>query len=291
MKPPIFDYVKVSTVEDATAILADSSKEAVVIAGGQSLLPMLNFRLAAPDILVDISGIDVLKLLEEREGAVTIGAMARHVDLGSSPIIARHFPVLTEAVTHIAHLAIRNRGTIGGSLCHADPAAELPMMVLLLDAELMIAGVKGPRTIAAKDFFCSALETDIQEGEMLVSINLPLLPPNSGWGFEEVSRKSGDFALAAVCTVLTLNDGMISEIRIAVTGVDDTPRRMDRAEAMLCGKTLDGDLLCEVCDMVQSDINPDTDLQASSDYRRHLVGVLTARVLKDAFARAGGTFV
>ncbi len=290
MKPPIFDYVKVSTVEEATAILADSSKEAVVIAGGQSLLPMLNFRLAAPEILVDISGIEALKSLIERDNVVTIGAMTRHVDLGSSPIIARHFPVITKAVTHIAHLAIRNRGTIGGSLCHADPAAELPMMALLLNAELMVAGGKGPRTIAAKDFFQSALETDIQEGELLVSVSLPLLPPNTGWGFEEVSRKSGDFALAAVSAILVVNDGEISEARIAVAGVDETPRRMNGAEAMLRGKMLDDDHLTAVCETIQSEINPETDLQASSNYRRHLIGVLTARVLKDAFAGAGGIF-
>jgi CO/xanthine dehydrogenase FAD-binding subunit len=283
MKPAAFEYVVADSIEMAVASLAGG--DAKIIAGGQSLVPMLNFRLLRPAILVDINRIASLGFI--RDGAVvTIGALTRHHQLETSPVIARHFPVLACAMSHVAHLAIRNRGTIGGSLSHADPAAELPMMALLLDAELRLASPAGTRTVAARDFFQGALTVDLAEGEMVTEIVLPKLPPGAGWGFEEVSRRSGDFALAAVAAIVTLSDGVVAQARIAMTGVAPTPRRAAAAETLLIG-TRPGDAIDEdVIEAVRSETEPETDLHASADYRRHLVGVLARRAVATALQRA-----
>src|SRR5262245_60833584 len=203
MKPPPFDYIVADSVDAAVAALAASGGDAKILAGGQSLVPMLNFRLLKPSVLVDINRIAGLAFVEDDGGAVRVGALTRHHTLETSALIARHFPVLACAMTHVAHLAIRNRGSIGGSLSHADPAAELPMLALLLDAKLAIASPAGRRVVAAGDFFIDAMSVDLAADEMVTEIVLPKLPPATGWGFEEVARRSGDFALAAVAVVLT----------------------------------------------------------------------------------------
>jgi CO/xanthine dehydrogenase FAD-binding subunit len=284
MKPAAFEYVVADSVEMAVASLA--AGDAKIIAGGQSLVPMLNFRLLRPAILVDINRIAGLAFIRDDAGTVAIGALTRHHQLETSPVIARHFPVLSRAMTHVAHLAIRNRGTIGGSLSHADPAAELPMMAMLLDAELCAVSSAGNRTVAARDFFQGALTVDLAEGEMVTEIMLPKLPPDTGWGFEEVSRRSGDFALAAVAATLTLSDGVVAQARIAMTGVAPTPRRADAAEALLTGMRPGAGISDAVIDAVRAQAEPETDLHASADYRRHLVGVLAARALAAARQRA-----
>jgi CO/xanthine dehydrogenase FAD-binding subunit len=286
MKPAAFEYVVADSVEMAVASLA--AGDAKIIAGGQSLVPMLNFRLLRPSILVDINRIAGLAFIRDDARAITIGALMRHHQLETSPVLAQHFPVLSRAMTHVAHLAIRNRGTIGGSLSHADPAAELPMMALLLDAELRVVSAAGARTVAARDFFHGALTVDLSEGEMLTEIVLPKLPPDTGWGFEEVSRRSGDFALAAVAVTLTLSDGAIAQARIAMTGVAPTARRAGAAETMLAGARLGAGISDAVIAAVRAEAEPETDLHASADYRRHLVGVLAARALAAAWQRAGG---
>jgi carbon-monoxide dehydrogenase medium subunit len=283
MKPAAFEYVVADSVEMAVASLGPDAK---IIAGGQSLVPMLNFRLLRPAILVDINRIPDLGLVTEDERVVRIGALARHHQLETSPVIAAHLPVLTEAMTHVAHLAIRNRGTIGGSLSHADPAAELPMLALLLEAELRIVSAAGNRIVAARDFFLDALSVDLAEDEMVTEIVLPKLPPQTGWGFEEVARRSGDFALAAVAATLTLTDGAIAQARVAMTGVAPTARRVPAAEALLTGMSLDNGVDDTVIETVRVAAEPPTDLHASSDYRRHLVGVLAGRALAAAWARA-----
>jgi CO/xanthine dehydrogenase FAD-binding subunit len=285
MKPAAFEYVVADSVDMTVASLAQG--DAKIIAGGQSLVPMLNFRLLRPAILVDINRIAGLAFIRDDARAVTIGALTRHHKLETSPVIARHFPVLSRAMTHVAHLAIRNRGTIGGSLSHADPAAELPMMAMLLDAELHVVSSAGSRTVAARDFFQGALTVDLAEGEMVTEIMLPQLPPDTGWGFEEVSRRSGDFALAAVAMTLTLSDGVVAQARIAMTGVAPTPRRARAAEAMLIGTRPDDAISADVIDAVRQEAEPETDLHASADYRRHLVGVLAARAVAAAAQRAG----
>ena len=283
MKPAAFDYVVVDSVDAAVAALGRG--DAKIIAGGQSLVPMLNFRLLRPAILVDINRIPDLAYVREDERAIRIGALTRHHQLETSLVIARHFPVLAEAMRYVAHLAIRNRGTIGGSLSHADPAAELPMMAMLLDAELHVAWASGTRTVAARDFFRDALSVCLGEEEIVTEIVLPKLPPHTGWGFEEVARRSGDFALAAVAVTLTRSDGAISQVRIAVTGVAPTPRRAGAAEAMLAGTRLDAGISDDVVEAVRAVAKPETDLHASADYRRHLVGVLARRALEAAWRR------
>jgi CO/xanthine dehydrogenase FAD-binding subunit len=288
MKPAAFDYVVADSIDAAVAALAAAGGEAKLIAGGQSLVPMLNFRLLRPSILVDINRIPGLALIEERGDAIAVGALTRHHQLETSPVIARHLPVVPAAMAHVAHLAIRNRGTIGGSLSHGDPAAELPMLALLLDAALDIASPTGRRTVAARDFFLGALTVDLAADEMVTGVVFPKLPPTTGWGFAEVARRSGDFALAAVAATLTVTDGAISAARIAMTGVDETAKRASHAETLLTGRTLTPDLVDAAVAAVRAGVTPATDLHASADYRRHLVGVLAGRTLAAAWRRARG---
>ena len=286
MKPAPFDYIAATSVDMAAAALAEAGDDAKIIAGGQSLVPLLNFRLLRPSILIDINGIERLAFIRETASDIRIGALMRHHQLETSPVIARHLPVLSCAMTHVAHLAIRNRGTIGGSLAHGDPAAELPMMALLLDAELHIASVSGARAIAAREFFLDALTVDLAAGEIVTEIVLPKLPPRTGWGFAEVARRHGDFALAAAAATLSIAADSIIESRIALTGVGRTALRVAAAENLLVGQTLTADVSNQVVEAVRAAIEPDTDLHASADYRRHLAGVLTSRALAAAWRRA-----
>ena len=289
MKPAAFEYVLADSVEGACAALAQAGSDAKIIAGGQSLVPMLNFRLLRPSTLIDINRIPGLSTIRDERQSIRVGALTRHHQLETSPLIAEYFPVITEAMGHVAHLAIRNRGTIGGSLSHADPAAELPMLSVLLDAKLRIASSNGERTVEAGDFFLDALTSDLREGELLTEIAIPKLPSRSGWGFAEVARRGGDFALAAAAAILTVTDGAVARARVAVMGVGKTPLRMPEAEALLTGQAIEPALLDRVCGAVRSRVEPDTDLHASADYRRHLVGVLVQRTLADAWRRAAET--
>lgn len=287
MKPAAFEYVLADSVEQAVAALSAAGGEAKILAGGQSLVPMLNFRLLRPAILIDINRVSDLAFIEDAGDMVKVGALTRHHRIEMSPVIARHFPVLSYAMTYVAHLAIRNRGTIGGSLSHADPAAELPMMAVLLDAKLHVVSSRGRRIVDACDFFRDALTVDLAEDELLTEIHLPKLPPNTGWGFEEISRRAGDFALAAAAATITLSGGAIKEVRIALTGVGPTPVRARDAEAQLIEQQLDAKLTARAIDAVRAAIEPQTDLHASADYRRHLAGVLAGRALAAAWRRAG----
>ena len=289
MKPAAFEYVVANSIEQAVAALAQAGGDAKILAGGQSLVPMLNFRLLHPAILVDINRIPGLSFIEDAGDAVKIGALTRHHQIETSPVIAKHLPVLSCAMTHVAHLAIRNRGTIGGSLSHADPAAELPMMALLLDAELHIVSDKGMRTRKARGFFRDALIVVLAEDELLTEIHVPKLPPQTGWGFDEVARRAGDFALAAVAATVSVSGGAMKEARIALTGVGQTPMRASEAEALLVGQKLEAKLVARVIEAVRAAIKPETDLHASSDYRRQLAGTLVGRALAAALQRAGAT--
>ena len=283
MKPPPFDHARAESVEEAVSLLARREGGAKLLAGGQSLVPMLNFRLVHPSLLVDVNCIPGLAGIEEGDGALRIGALARHRQLEVSAAVAERFPVLRAAVRHVAHLAVRNRGTLGGSLAHADPAAELPMMALLLDATIEIAGPAGTRRLAASEFFRSALATDLGEAEMLTRVELPFLPPGTGWGFEEVARRAGDFALAAAAATLTLGaDGKVAEARLAVMGAHDTPLRIAAAEALLSGETLDRDAMEAAAQAAREAVEPYDDLHASAGFRRHLVVVLARRALESA---------
>ena len=285
MKPPPFDYIVAIDRDTALATLARAGGEAKILAGGQSLMPMLNFRLLRPSILVDINRIPDLGFIEETPDSIRIGALTRHFQLETSPIIAQHFPVFSYAVAHVGHLAIRNRGTIGGSLSHADPAAELPMMAVLLDARLRIVSATGSRTVAARDFFLDTMTVDLDGTELLTEIVLPKLPAQTGWGFEEIVRRHGDFAIAAVAATLTLSGSEIVQARIALTGVAPTTLRAAEAESLLVGREFDENLSRRAIEAVREAISPETDLHASAGYRRHLAGVLTGRALTAAWQR------
>lgn len=286
MKPPPFDYVVPDSIEAALAALDAGGVDAKIIAGGQSLMPMLNFRLLKPSMLVDINRIPDLAFIEDGNDAIRIGALTRHRQLEVSPVIAQHLPMVTEAMGHVAHLAIRNRGTIGGSLSHADAAAELPMLARLLDAELIITSSTGRRTVTAHDFFLGQLTVDLSEAEMVTEIRIPKLPKATGWGFAEVARRGGDFALAAVAVTLTVTDGVVAQARIALMGIGDTPHRAADAEVLLIGQAIEPAQLDAVCEAVRASVEPNTDLHASSDYRHHLVGALTRKTLTAAWQRA-----
>jgi carbon-monoxide dehydrogenase medium subunit len=288
MKPAAFDYVVADSVEAAVAALADAGGDAKILAGGQSLVPMLNFRLLRPSLLVDINRIPGLAFVADDGGAIRVGALTRHHRLETSSLVARGLPVVACAMRHVAHLAVRNRGTIGGSLAHADPAAELPLLALLLDASLVVASPSGRRTVAARDFFLGALTVALAADEMLAEVVLPKPPAGCGWGFAEVARRHGDFALAAVAATLAVAGGAVGQARIAMTGVGETPRRAGEAEALLAGRALDRRALDDAIAAVRAAAEPPTDLHASSDYRRHLVGVLAGRALADAWRRARG---
>src|SRR5262249_28798268 len=265
MKPAAFDYVVAESVDAAVTALAAADSEAKILAGGQSLVPMLNFRLLRPSVLVDINRIAELAFIEEEVEAFAVGPRPRPHRLEAAPPRARRLPVVAAAMRHVAHLAIRNRGTIGGSLSHADPAAELPMLALLLDATLHVVSPNGPRAIPAGDFFLGPLTVDLAPDEMVTRIVLPKLPAATGWGFVEVARRSGDFALAAVAATLTVRDGVIGEASIAMTGVDETAKRASEAEALLAGHTLTPELIDAAIAAVRAGINPPTDLHASAD--------------------------
>jgi len=287
MKPPEFDYIVATDCDTALAALARAGGEAKILAGGQSLMPMLNFRLLHPSILVDINRIPGLGFIEETPDSIRIGALTRHFQLETSSLIAQHFPVLSCAVGHVGHLAIRNRGTIGGSLSHADPAAELPMMAVLLDATLRIVSAAGSRTVAARDFFLDAMTVDLIGTELLTEIVLPKLPAQTGWGFEEIVRRHGDFALAGAAALLDVGAGnVVRRAALALCGVATLPVRVEAAEARLIGQPLDSTLIRSAAAAAWL-VEPVSDIHAGAEYRRHLAQVLSARALTDAARRAG----
>ena len=286
MKPPPFQYFAADSVDAAVQTLADSCGDGKIIAGGQSLLPMLNFRLLQPSVLIDINRIPDLAYVRDDGDEVRIGPLTRHHTLETSDVVAAQFPVLHEAMGYVAHLAIRNRGTIGGSLSHADPAAELPMMSLLLDARFEVQSLSGRRTIEASEFFLGALTTALEDGEMLVEVRLPKLRKGTGWAFEEVARRSGDFALASVAVTLNNAGGKISDVRIGMMGVGETPMRATEAERLLAGQHYSAAVVAAAVEAIRAAVEPNTDLHASSAYRRHLVGILAQRAIAKAWDRA-----
>ena len=259
------------------------------MAGGQSLMPMLNFRVVRPAMIVDIGKLVELDYVRERDdGGLNVGALTRHRVLETSERVARRFPVIPETMRHVAHLAIRNRGTIGGSLSHADPAAELPMLTRLLDATIVVRSTRGERRIASADFFVGPLTTALEDDEMVVRIELPGVKEGTGWCFEEFARRAGDFALAAVGVLLDVRNGAIHDARVAMMGVGDTPMRRPEAEAVLHGQSLTERVVEEAAKAACETLTPSLDLHASPEYRRHLAGVLTRRAVRNAWRRAAG---
>jgi CO/xanthine dehydrogenase FAD-binding subunit len=289
MKPAPFEYERPCTLEEALSALAQYGGEAKVLAGGQSLVPLLNFRMLRPAVLIDINRLKELDFVQKGDrGGLRIGALTRHHTLETSPAVKEFFPVLTKAMTHVAHLAIRNRGTIGGSLTHADPAAELPMMALLLDASIHARSSRRVQVYKAQDYFIAPLTCALAEDEIVTGIELPPLPAGTGWGFEEFSQRQGDFAIAAAAAVITVKDGKIGEVRLALMGVGETPVRLRDIETELKGKSFSAEIVKDAAARASQSVEPNTDLKASAELRRHLVAVQTERVLRAAWQRALG---
>lgn len=286
MKPAKFDYIAPATVEAAVEALRAANGEGKVLAGGQSLLPLLNFRMTRPALLVDLNGIPGLSFIELRGDRVAIGALTRHREIERSALIASKLPVMAAAMRHVAHLAIRNRGTIGGSLSHADPAAELPMLALFYGAELSVQGPAGRRVLAAEDFFVDALTNCLEPEEIVLEIEFPTLPHN-GWAFEEVARRFGDFALASIAVSVRRHSSTIDDARVAVMGVADTPLRLKAIEEKLSGMPIDDGTPNRFSELVTSCVSANGDLHASAGYRQHLLGKLAARAMRTALSAEG----
>lgn len=287
MKPAKFDYIAPTTLDAAIEALAAADGEGKVMAGGQSLMPLLNFRMARPTIVVDLTKIAGLSFIEDRGATIAIGALTRHVEIETSAVIAQRLPVMSAAMRHVAHLAIRNRGTIGGSISHADPAAELPMLALFYSATIKVRGPGGARAIPAEDFFVAALTTCLEPDEIVHEIEIPAVPC-SGWGFEEVARRFGDFALACIAVSIECRGGVVSGARVAAMGIDDVPRRLQDAETALIGSRREPAAVAGFVEAVQKSVSPPCDQHASSEYRLSLIGSLAERALSDAWARAAG---
>ena len=289
MKPAQFRYLAVGTVEEAVAALS-RHEDAKLLAGGQSLVPMMNFRLVRPGWLIDINRVAELKGVRHEGARVLIGSMTRHAELERSSLIAEHVPLIGEAVPLIGHAAIRARGTIGGSVCHADPAANLPVALLALDAIMHARGPRGPRAIAAKDFFVSALATALAPDEVLTAIEVPAARASEGASFVEFARRRGDFALAAAAVRLRVGaQGIEDGARIAIGAATAQVVRASRAEALLQGAEPDPSLVDAAAAQAAREITPTTDIHGSADYRRQLVKVLVKEALAKAMERAAGT--
>lgn len=287
MKPPKFRYLRAASLEEALDALR--TPEAKLLAGGQSLLPMLNFRLLRPALLVDINRVAGLASIEATPaGGLRIGALARHYALETSPLVRRRFPILAEAVAHIGHLAIRNRGTIGGSLSHADPAAELLLMGVLLDATLTVAGKGSMRSVRAADHVAGALSTTLAPHEMVTGVELPPINAGAGWGFEECARRTGDFALAAAGVLLEAADGKVTAARVAVSGGANGPMRVPGAEEALRGRACDEGALRDAAAAVRRAVTPNADLHASAELRHRILDTLVQRTCAAAWRRSAG---
>jgi CO/xanthine dehydrogenase FAD-binding subunit len=291
MKPAPFKYYAPATVDEALARLAEHGWDAKVMAGGQSLIPMMNFRLAQPAVIVDLNNISELFYIQPiRDGGARVGAMTRQAQVERDPLIAEVAPMIHEAMPKIAYPAIRSRGTIGGTLAHADPSAELVAASAALDARLLLRSQRGERSVDAKDFFIGLFTTVLEPDELLVEVRLPPMPRNSGWSFLEVARRHHDFALVGVAAVVTLNGGgKCDQARLVYFSVGDGPVEAHQAAAVLQGQDITLEAIQEAAETAgDADVDPQSDINASSDYRRHLVKVLGRRALTEAFERAKG---
>jgi carbon-monoxide dehydrogenase medium subunit len=285
VKPAPFDYVAPRSLEEAVAALASGGSDAKVLAGGQSLIPLMNFRLARPKLLVDVNRVPELAYVTPRDGGVAIGAMTRQVSIERNADLARSQPLLSEAIGWVGHAAIRTRGTVGGSLAHADPAAELPAVAICLDARFTTIGPRGRRAIAAEDFFEGYLSTALQPDEILLETWLPTLAPNTGQAWLEYARRHGDFALVGVAASISLAGDLVSDSRIVLSGVGGKPVRVREAETLLLGSSV-SERVGAAADAARTAIEPEADIHASKEYRTHLAGVLTDRAIRLAYERA-----
>ncbi len=286
MKPAPFDYLRPATLDEAIAMLAGHDR-ARPIAGGQSLLPVMNFRLAMPPVLVDIGRLAGLREIAITAEAVTLGALVRWSDIERDSRLDSAHPLLAEAVRHVAHYQIRNRGTVGGSLAHADPAAELPGIAIACGGAILVAGSGTRREIPAAQFFLGALSTALEPHELIIGLRLPAWKPGRRWGFQEFSRRRGDFALAGAAVHFDLDPaGVVRDPHVGVIGANPRPIRLATVEAILAGKRPTADLIEAAAEAARAEVDPSDDLHGSEAYRRHLAGTMVERALEQAIGRA-----
>ena len=286
MKPAKFEYHAPASVGEALAILQRYDGEARVLAGGQSLVPMLNFRLAQPKAIVDLNRIAELAFIEAQGEVVRFGSMTRQRRLEFEPLIAAKLPLLREALRWVGHLPTRSRGTIGGSIAHADPSAEIPMVLQALEGEIVARGPQGERRVAAQDLFHAALTTSLAPLEIITEVRFPVTPPQAGHAVEEFARRKGDFAIAAVAVMLVRDGERCTKARLATAGVGPTSIRLRDTEAVLEQKGLGEAAIAEAAEKAAAQVDPISDLNGSAEYRRHLTGVLTGRAVLKAIGPA-----
>ncbi|MDB5518144.1 MAG: hypothetical protein JWQ17_4902 [Tardiphaga sp.] len=288
MKPSIFGYKVPTTIEEAVSLLASDS-DAVVLAGGQTLLPAMNFRAANPSLLVDIQHIAGLRGIEVGDDRIVVKAMTRHRELELDAEVLRLNPLIAEAMQHVAHVPIRNRGTVVGSLCHADPSAEMPLVLVLLGGSVIAQGPAGRREIAAEDFFQSFLTTARNQDEIVVEARFPVLPAGAGWAFDEVTRRHGDYAVVGVgCTLRVDDSGRAADLRLAACGISDRPVRLKAAEAILNGTELTPSDLAAAAKASSPAVTQPDDINVTASYRRRALGALIRRTVAAAARRAKG---
>jgi carbon-monoxide dehydrogenase medium subunit len=281
MKPPVFEYASPATLAEAVSLLASRNGNAKVISGGQSLMPMLAFRLASPELLVDLKHLKDLDRISVDHDGVRLGAKVRWCDIEGDQRLARSHPLLAEAIKHVAHYQIRNRGTVGGSLAHADPSAEMPGVALTCDAKMTIVGSGRKRVEYAADFFTGPLQTSLEPDEILTEVHLPIWPVDRRWAFREFARRKGDFAMAGVALFYDLDEkGRAVDAHIGAIGVSDCPIRLPAAEAALNGNAITEKVIAAAVKAAKSSIDPPSDIHAPGAYRRSLVGTLLARGLQ-----------
>ena len=285
MKLPPFEYACPTTLSEAVALLASHDGEAKPLAGGQSLMPMMAFRVAQPTLLVDLRKLSDLKAIRISDDGVHLGALVRWRDIQDDLRLLGAHPLLKAAIAHVAHYQIRNRGTVGGSIAHADPAAEMPGVAVACDAEIAVMGKSGARTIKAKDFFLGALTTALEPDEIITEVRLPHWPSGRRFGFQEFARRRGDFAMAGVALFYDPDkSGKAANAHVGVIGVGDRPQRLSAVETALNGKKIDEATIAKAGEAASAAVEPQDDIHASADYRRALTGTLVERALQHAAA-------
>ena len=287
MKPAPFEYLRAGSVTECLEILGERGADAKVLSGGQSLVPLMNLRLARPEVVVDINRLADLSFVRRDSGTLEVGALTRHNELAESAAVQQACPLVASAASKIGYPAIRNRGTLGGSVAHADPAAELPCACLALGAEIVVSGPEGPRRVPAADFFLSHFTTALAPTEMVTGVRFPVIGPGEGWAFEEFARKTGDFALVAVGVVVRLAATSVEHVSIAVAGVGGRPMRMAAVESSLEGEVLSDDVITTAGAGVTAEVAGPVPTEEEG-FRPHLAGVLAARALRAARRRAAG---
>jgi carbon-monoxide dehydrogenase medium subunit len=284
MKAPAFAYARATSVENTLELLAAHGDNAKILAGGQSLMPAMNLRLLSPDLVVDICDLSELRGIAVRGGVLVIGALTRHVDLLRSPDVAVHAPLLRDAVAHVAHPAIRNRGTIGGSLAHADPASELPACIVALDATVVVHGPGGERRVVGSEFFRGIYETALSAQELLVAVEIPIARERSTFYFQEYARRHGDYAIVGLAARAVVNEGRFADLRLGYFAVGDRPV-LAAAAGKLVNVFVTPTLLAEAAASLANELDPQDDQQASAAMRRHLAGVLLRRCVSSLLSR------